>query len=439
MTYKLVSEIGPINGIFDSPDCIYDIRIIINFNNTSFLFPSNCVLRFSGGKLLNATTLIGQSTQIEAPAYQIFDNITFLEGTWDVAFGYAEWFGATGSSVSAYVDDYQGLQKAFDSPFDIKLLDKTYCTSNGLSINRCKSICGIGNVRSKIWAMSSASITNLVSINADSVELGHLELYGRPSNSSNAYTRSTSSRVTNIIANNQCTSKLHLFDIVASCCVDTAIKLTTFMSTFERVVASYCKVGFHINGAETASGTTTRITSCFAMYAWHLGYNIEYLNYSSLECCAADFCGYNFSNKNVELNNSYPYMFFGCDGISIISCGCEQCYNTMYMNCCRSFNICSFMDWNNNQVADRSLDINNRHHSKQFYIRNSRGILFDRCSITFPNIQEPSSKQCMSFESSMNIGFNYCYIRNPSLTDNVINISYCILTNSNITFNEGNT
>lgn len=87
MTYKLVSESRPINDIFDCSDCFYDIRIIINFNNTTFIFPNNCVLRFSGGKLLNGT-IKPNNTRIEAPAYQIFDNITFQEGIWDVDFSY---------------------------------------------------------------------------------------------------------------------------------------------------------------------------------------------------------------------------------------------------------------------------------------------------------------------------------------------------------------
>jgi hypothetical protein len=123
MTYKLVSEIEPISDIFNSSDCIYDIRITITFsNNVPFEFPSNCVLRFSGGKLLNGT-LIGQSTRIEASPYQIFQNVT-LQGSCYVDYAYLEWFGAIGNGSA---DDRLAIQAAINSPFiHLKLLNRTY-------------------------------------------------------------------------------------------------------------------------------------------------------------------------------------------------------------------------------------------------------------------------------------------------------------------------
>jgi len=74
---------------------IYDIRGTINLHSNVLTIEPGTILRFNGGVLTNGT-LHGDGGQIEAPHYQIFEDITF---TSDFSNEFEiEWFGASANS-----------------------------------------------------------------------------------------------------------------------------------------------------------------------------------------------------------------------------------------------------------------------------------------------------------------------------------------------------
>lgn len=74
------------------------IKEDIDLKGRKYILPSNSLLVFQGGALKNGV-LLGNGSNIEAGAYQIFSNVE-LEGSWRVAQSYPEWFGAVSNGKS---------------------------------------------------------------------------------------------------------------------------------------------------------------------------------------------------------------------------------------------------------------------------------------------------------------------------------------------------
>lgn len=60
---------------------IYEIRYEFNLNGREIIIPKNCVLKFTGGKIINGY-LVGQNSKISWIGTFIFDNI-YLKGSWN--------------------------------------------------------------------------------------------------------------------------------------------------------------------------------------------------------------------------------------------------------------------------------------------------------------------------------------------------------------------
>lgn len=96
MGYKILRL--PENGILtqdmiNQANTIYEIRYDFDLNGATITIPENCTLKFEGGKLSNGT-LVGASTTIKSNITKIFELSITVEGTWNVEYAYAEWFGA---------------------------------------------------------------------------------------------------------------------------------------------------------------------------------------------------------------------------------------------------------------------------------------------------------------------------------------------------------
>ena len=71
---------------------IYEVRYSFNLSGASVTIPSNCVLKFVGGMLVNGT-VTGTNTKIDAPFVRIFSDDISLAGTWALDKFPVSWYG----------------------------------------------------------------------------------------------------------------------------------------------------------------------------------------------------------------------------------------------------------------------------------------------------------------------------------------------------------
>lgn len=71
---------------------IYEVRYSFNLSGASVTIPSNCVLKFVGGMLVNGT-VTGTNTKIDAPFVRIFSDNISLAGTWALDKFPVSWYG----------------------------------------------------------------------------------------------------------------------------------------------------------------------------------------------------------------------------------------------------------------------------------------------------------------------------------------------------------
>lgn len=71
---------------------IYEVRYSFNLSGASVTIPSNCVLKFVGGMLVNGT-VTGTNTKIDAPFVRIFSDNISLAGTWALDEFPVSWYG----------------------------------------------------------------------------------------------------------------------------------------------------------------------------------------------------------------------------------------------------------------------------------------------------------------------------------------------------------
>ena len=85
---------------------IYEIKDEFNLNNGSVTIPTNCTLKFNGGKIINGT-IVGTNSEIKASYYtQIFDTTTIISGTWRTNKSSVYWYGAYPSKDSTDIIQY---------------------------------------------------------------------------------------------------------------------------------------------------------------------------------------------------------------------------------------------------------------------------------------------------------------------------------------------
>jgi len=330
------------------------------------------ILSFEGGKLINGT-LTGNNTVIDAPPYQIFQNVK-LKGSWNVATAYFEWFGARGDGKT---DDRKSIQNALDSPFRNFLLPtKTYIVSAdpttkvGLTISHPINIVGTAQYDfdggTMIASVPNAKYNNILVIKSQGVTLQNIIFTGN------------GSQVQDVIAtpdDDEYYTRLTLRKVTARNCNGNAINLRTFGSRFEQVTTGYCEVGFYIHGNETKkeSYTSNVLEGCLCFNANTYAYKITYMDYTVMNACAGDRNGFNDKNKNYS---GYPYYFFGCNNITMNSCACESSYNTIKLDCCNGFVVNAMYDWSAKNKLQAGYDIN-----KQIMLKNCRNIAFNNCTL----------------------------------------------------------
>ena len=117
---------------FSQANTIYEISKDVYITGDINL-PQNSILSFTGGTI-HGGNLIGNNTQIFAPEYKIFDNVT-LSGTFSNSDISASWFGALSDGIT---DDSQAIQQAINNAGKscVLLNNATYLINKSIQINR---------------------------------------------------------------------------------------------------------------------------------------------------------------------------------------------------------------------------------------------------------------------------------------------------------------
>ena len=331
--------------------------------------PPNCQLVFEGGMIEGPYTLTGTNSYINAAPYCIFSSEVAIRGTWINNICYAEWFGAIGDGVK---DDREALQKALDTKISVlELLPKTYLIGSysdvknkvGLKVPTKKSIIGHAvddwSQEYSLNAKKGVTFNVLLQITGVHVTIKGVGVFGARSRDYNAYT------VKDCIATLQDNyyTGLHLEYVFVSGCKENGINLYTYNTRLENCYVTNCDVAYYIHGGN-GQGTSVHLLMCTAERARKNAYRIEKMSYSVLEVCAADHCALGTTTNTHGRGDEYGYnyYYFGCRGVSEISCGHEAGGYSHYFVNCRGMSIQTgrytnsglrnYMDWNDNMLKD---------------------------------------------------------------------------------------
>ena len=300
---------------------IYEIRYNFDLDEESVTVPSECLLKFNGGKLSNGT-VVGTNTVIQADAVKIFDSDLTVSGTWRLDKAYPEWFGAEANEST---DCTSAIQKCIDAFNIVNLNRGVYKTTGTIFVKDRTCIAGIGT--GAPWSQTRSIIKK----------------YHTTSEDIDAVISGPDSLVTHLLMRDFALES-NGYNTDYGFCFGDGIK----QSSFENLYVFKCKVGFYAAGEVwqilmnyvvcnsntlrtpgtdspygyasgsggfsimcSGGGTTLNMNQCWARDC-HQGFRIQGMNYSALICCGAD----NICEQ--------PWWFNGCHVITLVSCGMEN-------------------------------------------------------------------------------------------------------------------
>lgn|GEM_PF-6480750 len=328
--------------------------------------PKGCILEFDGGGISGAYTVTGTNTGIKAGLIKIFGTDVILDGTWNVADAYPEWFGA--NAYDDTVDDRIPIQKCVNS-FKKTVLTGTQYTllsnDNGVGINltRNRHLCSLG-LNSYLRSSAAVTKTTLKALNTGITKIINIDYGGS---------------IEDIIIEGYLTDYYNHKDSEL-CGVNiffkTRVKLKGVMVRwvsigfesagwgiyYEKCEVYFCNVGFYIHGTVVpepeqqagnyASMTTNALIGCSVLNASIGAFKLKDTGYSALVNCSCDSIGF-YNDTPVRPVEDYsltnPDGYFGsyllqnCTTVSLISCGTEQTYKALYLDNVKHCSVLSFI------------------------------------------------------------------------------------------------
>lgn len=357
----------------------------INLNGATLEFLPQTFLVFEGGKYENGR-LIGNHTYISAPPSRIFgDNLT-LEGTWDIEHAYFEWFGA---SEEGSDDDTNAFNRGIASQFNhFKLLSRTYTLgptpqkTYAIDITRPLYIEGTafgnilqGGTGSQLKAKPESYLGALIRISSQNVVLRNLELYGT-SVTEGVY------NVDNIITGNANSSliNIQLDNLTIGNCNRSGVDMACILSKIDHVHVQNCFCGIYLHRNESlVSVTSTIISDCYVKAAKDCAYDIRNGMYTTLISCATDVSANEketLSDKSNKERSGFAYSLFACQGVSLVSCGCEESYQFIKLDSCSGVTIQSMFEWCQLRKGNIPSGYSNE---RQIELVNCNAVAFQNC------------------------------------------------------------
>lgn len=300
---------------FNKPNVIYKITKDIDLKGGTLTIPEGCTLDFQGGSFSNGT-IIGNSTKIISTINRIFSTNITIDGTWDIPYAYAEWFGAKGDGIA---DDTLPIQKSIDIFDRLDLSNnKVYTITYPILINNPVIIQGNNSTIIKTTS-NTASIGDMecitggkVNCDKDAVILSYgsflfskiedLRLKGYDNKSVGIF-----------LLNSQKSNIKGVY--IYNCEIGVQVK-NAFMTTLDNIVVENSKYGFFFDNSRNigvgGTGTTVTFNNCYSIGGANTdsGFNLKSLYYSTLVNCASEGAknAYNFIDVNANM----------------LSCGAEQ-------------------------------------------------------------------------------------------------------------------
>lgn len=149
VTYKTIilkkNLVNGVNTLTQEMMSATNTKYIIKYDymlGENITIPKNCILEFDGGSISASgsnDTITGSNTYIQAGLIKIFNTDVTLNGTWNVAEVYPEWFGAKGDGITDDTIAFQYVVDSFSDGLSLKLSNKVYVI-NELNISNCSNI-----------------------------------------------------------------------------------------------------------------------------------------------------------------------------------------------------------------------------------------------------------------------------------------------------------
>lgn len=151
--YIILRTEEPIFEQLTQENTIYEIRYDFDLGGETLEVPSGCILSFNGGNFRNGT-LTGNKTSLLSSITTIFGENLNLDGAWDIAEVYPEWFGAEGTVN----DNTKAIQAALN--FANKTSGRTIKLVNSLSIASPIKLHSYTNLigREDMWSYNNPTI-----------------------------------------------------------------------------------------------------------------------------------------------------------------------------------------------------------------------------------------------------------------------------------------
>lgn len=222
-------------------------------------------------------------------------------------------YGAKGDGVS---DDTTAIQKALNSGKIILIPKGTYLISKSLNIPAGSIVIGSG--KETIIKMTKAQnddINSVIIMNGDHSRLENLFIDACNLGNGIAFTKNTYHfNLSNLFINN-CLKGLYDYE-------------SLWMGQFNNVHCKNCDVAFSF--ANNISKTSLKLSNCWCENCGQ-AYDFNRVDYSTLINCGADFCNYITNSPYTigygsESDKRGVYNFVLCKGLTMNSCGAENCY-----------------------------------------------------------------------------------------------------------------
>lgn len=386
-------------------NAIYKIKYDFDLHGKVLEIPSGCILDFQGGSFSNGV-LKGNNTILISPEVKIFNVGLSFSGSFSNTSFSASWFGVNTNNE----DNAAYIQYAIDNILSLSMRTKLVFCKGNYTIAKPIIIKGNGlNIdgNHSTFIKTNAVTTGILSplateggtINGN-VNCIFCIVSSHYSKIKNIIFKGTTQASNSIIglfvvsASNLKLDFLHFYN-----CNYAIYVYNSWMNDIGNIKVINCKNGFkftseRLNGKSFQSATSTHFHNCWVK-GGKIAYDMDWVSYSSMTCCAADECVdvYVFHKSQIDMS--------GC-GAEAFTGKCLQILKSnITMNSCLFYNTKSVKDFNLISVGVNSFLVANTCkflHNNKLYLQ-----VKGESYATLINCKNTNSESLINFDSSSSI------------------------------------